>query len=319
MKKIILLPILAFAHFCFARAAKDTVVMVDNIILETATGKLYGSLSLPTTNKKMPVVIIIAGSGPTDRNGNQFQSVTGNTYKILADSLLKNGIASLRFDKRGAGKSAGAVKSKEDFRFKNYVDDATEWIQLLQKDKRFNSVVVAGHSEGSLVGMIAAKNTNANKYISIAGAGFPIQEVLKKQFAAQPEAYREALLTRLDTLISGKLLTDVPREFYSIFSPSLQPYLMNWFTYVPAVEIAKLTVPVLILNGSTDIQVGVEEAENLHKYCKQSRMVIVNGMSHLLKEAPADRMKNLATYNTMPNDPIKVELLQAIVKFIKGK
>jgi uncharacterized protein len=319
MKKTLFLPILVCANFCFAQAVKDTVVTADNIILETSTGKLYGSLSVPTTNKKMPVVIIIAGSGPTDRNGNSGKAVTGNSYKILADSLLKNGIASLRFDKRGAGKSMGAVKSMVDFRFKNYIDDATEWIQLLQKDKRFSGVVVAGHSEGSLVGMIAAKNTNANKYISIAGAGFPIQEVLKKQFAAQPEAYREALLTRLDTLISGKLLTNVPKEFYSIFSPTLQPYLMNWFTYIPAVEIAKLTIPVLILNGTTDIQVGMEEAENLHKHCKQSKLVIVNGMSHLLKEAPADRMKNLATYSTTPNEPIKIELVQAIVKFVKGK
>jgi uncharacterized protein len=319
MKKIILLPILLFTNFCFAQKIKDTVVTVDNIILETATGKLYGSLTVPTTNKKMPVVIIIAGSGPTDRNGNSGKAATANSYKILADSLLKNGIASLRFDKRGAGRSMSALKSMIDFRFKNYVDDATEWIQLLQKDKRFSSVVVAGHSEGSLVGMIAAKNANANKYISIAGAGFPIQDVLKKQFAAQPEVYREALLTRLDTLISGKLLTNVPKEFYSIFSPAFQPYLMNWFTYVPAVEIAKLTVPVLILNGTTDIQVGVEEAENLHKYCKQSKMVIVKGMSHLLKEGPADREKNAATYNTIPNEPIKAELVQAIVKFIKEK
>ncbi len=319
MKKIIFLPILAFANFCIAQAVKDTVVTVDNIILETATGKLYGSLTLHITTKKIPVVLIIAGSGPTDRNGNSGKALTANSYKILADSLLKYGIASLRFDKRGAGKSIGAVKNIANFRFKNYVDDATDWIKLLQKDVRFSKVIVAGHSEGSLVGMIAAKNAKANKYISLAGAGFPIQEVLKKQFAAQPEAYREALLTRLDTLISGKLLTNVPKEFYSIFSPALQPYLMNWFTYVPALEIAKLTIPVLILNGTTDIQVGVEQAENLHKFCKQSKLILIKGMSHLLKEGAEDRMKNAATYNSIPNEPIKNELVQAIVQFIKEK
>ncbi len=319
MKKILLFPIIALSNFCFAQAFKDTLVTTDNIILETTTGKLYGSLSMPTTSKKIPVVLIIAGSGPTDRNGNSGNAVTANSYKILADSLLKYGIASLRFDKRGAAKSMGALKSMKDFRFKNYIDDATEWIQLLQKDKHFSSIVVAGHSEGSLVGMMAAKKANASRYISIAGAGFPIQEVLKKQFAAQPEAYRNALLTRLDTLIGGKLLTNVPKEFYSIFSPTTQPYLMDWFTYIPANEIAKLTIPVLILNGTTDIQVGVEEAENLHKYCKQSKLVLVTGMSHLLKEAPADRAKNIATYNTTASKPIKTELVQAIIKFIKAK
>ncbi len=319
MKKVLFLVLIVITNYSFAQSIKDTVVTADNIILETATGKLYGSLTVPTVNKTMPVLLIIAGSGPTDRNGNTGKALTANSYKILADSLLKYGIASLRFDKRGAGKSIGAVKSITDFRFKNYIDDATDWIKLLQKDVRFSKVIVAGHSEGSLVGMIAAKNAKANKYISLAGAGFPIQMVLKKQFSAQPEAYREALLTRLDTLISGKLLTNVPKEFYSIFSPTLQPYLMNWFTYEPALEIAKLTIPVLILNGTTDIQVGVEQAENLHKFCKQSKLVLIKGMSHVLKEGAEDRNKNAATYNSIPNEPIKNELVQAIVKFIKEK
>jgi uncharacterized protein len=311
--------LIAISMLCtqIVMAQKDTVVNITNITLETKTGKLYGSLSVPTANTKMPVVLIIAGSGPTDRNGNSGKAVTGNSYKILADSLLKYGIGSLRYDKRGAAESKTAIINPTTFRFNNYVEDATEWVEMLKKDKRFSSIIIAGHSEGSLVGMIAAKKANANKYISIAGAGFPIQDVLRKQFNAQPAQVKDLLLTRLDTLVAGKNLTNVPKELYAIFNPSMIPYLQDWFTYVPATEIAKLTIPVLILNGTTDIQVGVEEAENLHKACKQSKMVIVEGMSHLLKDAPADRAKNIATYNTTPNEPIKTALVLAIVKFIK--
>ena len=300
-----------------ALAQKDTLVNITNITLETKTGKIYGSISVPNTNKKMPVVLIIAGSGATDRNGNVGKAVNSNSYKILADSLLKNGIASLRFDKRGVGESMSALKAEKDLRFVDFIDDASLWVQLLKKDKRFSAIIIAGHSEGSLIGMVVAKRENVAKFISLAGAGFPIQDVLRKQFKAQPEQVQAILISRLDTLVSGKVLTDVPQNLYSIFRPSVIPYMLDWFKYVPAVEIAKLTIPALIINGTTDIQVGIEEAENLHKACKQSKMVIVNGMSHLLKDAPADRAKNIATYNTTPNEPIKTELLQAIVKFIK--
>jgi uncharacterized protein len=318
MKKInCILAFLIFSSLSIL-AQNDTVVNATNIVLETKTGKLYGSLTVPASNKKIPVVFIIAGSGATDRNGNVDKAVNSNSYKLLADSLLKAGIASLRFDKRGVGESIKAFIPEKDLRFVNYVNDACEWVGLLKKDKRFNLIAIAGHSEGSLVGMVTAKRTNIQKFISIAGAGFPIQDVLRKQFNAQPsEEVKKMLISRLDTLVSGKVLTNVPQSLYVIFRPSVLPYLIDWFKYIPANEIAKLTIPVLILNGTTDIQIGVEEAENLHNACKQSKMVIVNGMSHLLKDAPADRAKNAATYNTTASEPIKTELVQAIIKFIK--
>lgn len=317
--KIFLLFFLAVCGVnCAAKPPVDTVVSITNTTIFTSTGSLFGSLSVPIAEGKVPIVLIIAGSGPTDRNGNSGRALNTNCYKILADSLLKYGIASLRYDKRGAAESAASVIDPVSFRFINYVNDAVDAIKLLKADNRFSQIVVIGHSEGSLVGMIAAKMASADKYVSIAGAGFPIQDVLRKQFMAQPEAYQAMLLTRLDTLVAGKLLTNVPAELNAIFNPMLQPYLMNWFTYIPATEIAKLNIPVLILNGTTDIQVGVEQANNLHKACKQSKLVIVNGMNHLLKEAPLDRQKNLATYTNAPNAPIKTELVQAIKNFVKA-
>lgn len=310
---------LIFGYVAMAQPKPDTVTTATNIILQTATGKLSGSLSTPSRRKKFPVVLIIAGSGPTDRNGNSKLAVNSNSYKILADSLLQYGIASVRYDKRSIAESKDAGAKEEDIRFVNMVNDAAEWIALLKTDKRFNSITVLGHSEGSLIGMIAANKVSAAKYISVAGPGIPAAEIIKKQLSAQPQSIQDLCIPRLDSLAAGITLSHVPPALYSLFRPSVQPYLIDWFKYDPRIEIAKLTIPVLILNGSTDIQVSVDDANQLHAASKKSKLVIVEGMSHLLKDAPADRNKNIALYNTTPNEPIKTELVQAIVKFIKGQ
>jgi uncharacterized protein len=319
MQKIILSVLILLTSYSYAQKLRDTVTTVTNIVLQTTTGKISGSLSVPTTGKKFAVVLIIAGSGPTDRNGNSGAAVTANSYKILADSLLQHHIASLRYDKRGIAESSNANTKEEDLTFEDYINDAVAWVALLKKDKRFSTIIIAGHSEGSLIGMVAAKTSNANKYISIAGAGEPVYETLKKQLAAQPDAIKNKCYPILDTLATGKIVTDVPPMLYSLFRPSVQPYLISWFKYNPKLEIVKLTIPVLIINGTTDIQVSTTDADSLHAACKQSKLVIIKGMSHLLKEAPADREKNIALYNSIPNEPIKSELVQAIVNFIKTR
>lgn len=307
-----------FGYVATAQTKSDAVTIATNIILQTATGKIRGSLSVPSKGKKIPVVLIIAGSGPTDRNGNSIAGVNSNSYKILADSLLQYGIASVRYDKRSIAESKDAGTKEEDLRFIDLVNDAADWITFLRTDNRFSSIIVLGHSEGSLIGMIAAAKASANKYISVAGPGMPAAEIIKKQLSAQPQAIQDLYIPRLDSLAAGKTLSHVPAAMYSLFRPSVQPYLIDWFKYDPRVEIAKLKIPILILNGTTDIQVSVTDANQLHAASKQSKLVIVEGMSHLLKDAPADRTKNIALYNTTPNEPIKTELVQALVQFIKG-
>ncbi|MBX9785208.1 MAG: alpha/beta hydrolase [Chitinophagaceae bacterium] len=319
MKNIILLLLIVLTCKTYARQIHDSASTETNIVLQTKTAKIKGTLSIPLKGKKFPLVIIIAGSGPTDRNGNSGSAVTSNSYRILADSLLQHNIASLRYDKRGVGESADSTIKEEDMVFETYITDAIDWVTLLKKDKRFSTIIIAGHSEGSLVGMVAAANKNADKYISISGPGEPVYETLKKQLAMQPEAIKKSCYAILDTLVSGKKVTGVPASLFSLFRPSVQPYLISWFKYDPKKEIAKLNIPVLVINGTTDIQVAVDNATNLHDACKQSKLVIIEGMTHLLKEGPADRNKNIALYNTTPNKPIKTELVEAIVNFIKAK
>jgi uncharacterized protein len=319
MKKIFLPVLIVLAMHSFAQTVKDTVTTATNIILETATGKISGSLSVPLKGKRFAVVLIIAGSGPTDRNGNSGAAVTANSYKILADSLLQHNIASLRYDKRGIAESTDAGAKEEDLSFEDYINDAAAWVAFLKKDKRFSNIIIAGHSEGSLVGMVAAQKNTVAKYISIAGAGEPVYETLKKQLAAQPEQIQKMCYPMLDTLASGKKLTVVPPMLNSLFRPSVQTYLISLFKYDPSKEIAKLNIPVLIINGTTDIQVSVDDANNLHAACKQSKLLIVDGMTHLLKEGQANREKNIALYSSTPNEPIKKELVKAIINFISSK
>lgn len=289
----------------------------SNIELKTPTGIIYGALVIPPGQKKVPVVLILAGSGPTDRNGNQPGGVATNAYKMLADSLSKHGIASLRYDKRGIGESAEASKSEESLRFDDLINDAAGYIKMLKADSRFSRVIVMGHSEGSLIGMVAAEREHAAAFISLAGAGERADNVLVKQSGMQSEQLAKGVRIAFDSLLKGyTVVAPPPALAITIFRPSVQPFLRSWLQYDPAKEIKKLQQPVLILQGTTDIQVGVADAESLKKANKKAQLQIIEGMNHVLKTAPADRQKNMATYSN-PDLPLDDKLVPAITTFIK--
>ncbi len=290
---------------------------VSDMVLSTPTGKIYGSLAMPEGAKKVPVVLLIAGSGPTDRNCNSDLNLKTNAFKMLADSLKQVGIASVRYDKRGVGESAAALNSKSSLLFGTYIDDAEGFIKLLKADPRFSEVIVAGHSEGSLVGMIAAKNAGAKKYISIAGAGERINKTIKDQYAAQSAEMADSAGRIMDTIMMGKDAQNIPAALYPIFSPGMQPYMRSWLKYDPQEEIKKLQVPVLIIQGDNDLQVSVKNANNLKKAAPKAKLVIIRKMNHPMKDAPTDRAGNFETYNK-PTLPLSAGFATAIIKFVKG-
>ncbi len=289
----------------------------DTLIMETSTGRIFGTLLQPVSGAPVPLVLIIAGSGPTDRNGNNPMMVN-NSLKYLAGDLCREGIASLRYDKRGIGESKDAGIEEAGLRFDHYIQDASGWINRLQKNQAFSKVIVIGHSEGSLIGMIAARNTSPAGFISIAGTGRPADELIKKQLEKQPEQVREYSYPILDSLKAGITVDSINTMYYPLFRPSVQPYLISWFQYDPQKEISKLDVPILIIQGSTDIQVSEDDAYQLLVAGKNVEMEIIEGMNHILKKAGTDRQQNIATYQD-PDMPIMQELIEAIVYFINNR
>ena len=286
----------------------------EAITLKTASGNLQGTLLLPEVEKP-PVVLIIAGSGPTDRNGNN-PSLKPNYLKMLAEGLHKNNIASLRFDKRGIAESASAFKGGEiELRFETYINDVEQWTSVLKNDSRFSSVIILGHSEGSLIGMIASQQTSPEKYISIAGPGITMQETLKRQLADQPAYIFSMSLPIIEELEKGNIVDSVPPLINALFRPSIQPYLISCFKYDPAVEISKVKCPVLIIQGTTDIQIQVDDADKLASANSNAQLVVIEGMNHILKQAPKNRLLNIQTYGN-PKLQLKEGLIDAVVSFI---
>lgn len=286
----------------------------EPITLETKTGNIKGTLLCPTADEKIPVVLIISGSGPTDRNGNP-PGMINNSLKMLAEGLMQHGIASVRYDKRGVAESRNAAINENDLRFENYIEDAGAWIDLLSNDARFSEIIIAGHSEGSLIGMIVARKKAVDKYISLAGIGSPAGDVLKEQLKNLPPTLLNQSIAIIDNLERGVTADSVPQSLYMLFRPSIQPYLISWLKYNPQQEIAKLQKPVLIIQGTTDIQVAVSEADKLANANKLAQKHIIEGMNHILKPAEADRESNIKTYAD-PNLPLMEGLTELICDFI---
>ncbi len=287
------------------------------VLLKTATGNIEGTLQIPATPPTKTVALIIAGSGPTDRDGNN-PSMKNNSLKILAAELNKNGIATLRYDKRGIANSRNAGLKEADLRFDHYVNDAKGWVNYLRNEIKFSNIIVIGHSEGSLIGMIASQDKNVNKFVSIAGAGQPADKIIREQLKNQPPSLTIRVNAILDDLVKGKTVENTPPELASIFRASVQPYMISWIKYDPQKEIAKLKIPVMIVQGTTDIQVSLEDANRLAKALPKAKLVIIEGMNHIMKPAPADRQMNIITY-TQPDLPLKKELIEKLILFLLSK
>ncbi len=289
--------------------ASDISVTRDGVVLS-------GTLTMPVTTAKVPVVLLIAGSGPTDRDGNNSTTLTGNSYRMLADSLRDNGIACVRYDKRGIGESIKGVKSQEEIGFEDYINDAITFIDLLKKDSRFSGVIVAGHSEGSLVGMVAAQKTGIMKYISIAGAGEPIDQIIKWQLSKVSEDMGRRAGIIMDSLKKGYDVQYIDNDLNVYFNSSIQPYLRSWIKFDPAKEIKKLKIPILILQGENDLQVSMVQANLLRQAMPAAKFVTFRDMNHILKDAPYDKEGNRATY-TNAELSLTPGFATAVISFIK--
>jgi pimeloyl-ACP methyl ester carboxylesterase len=210
------------------------------------------------------------------------------------------------------------MSAEKDLRFETYINDVKDWVAFLAKDKRFTKIIIAGHSEGSLLGMIAAENNKfVNAFVSIAGAGRPADEILKEQLDKAPKDVKDVIFPMIDTLKKGDTVGNVPVIFYGLFRPSVQPYMISWLKYNPQTEIKKLEIPVLILQGLTDVQVKETDANLLSKAQPKAELKLIKNMNHVLKDCDTtDKEKQKPIYSN-PDLPLNKEFTADVIDFIK--
>jgi hypothetical protein len=307
-----------FVFLALAIMLSASGIFAEELKLRTPTGNLYGTLLEPANSSATTIILFIPGSGPTDRDGNN-SLFTGNNncIKLLAEALAKKGIASLRYDKRGVKASVKSLPTSDDFTFDYYVEDACAWFVSLKDFNRFKNIVIAGHGEGSLIGMLTAAKQKATGFISMEGTSQPVYANFARQLQSKVQ---ETDLKEAEKIIEdlklGKTVATISESLSTIFSKPTQNYLISWFRYNPTLVINTLKCPTLIVHGTTDTQVDIEEADKLAEAAKNSELLTIDEMNHVLKIVPLNRQKQMDSYSN-PDLPVAKGLVEGIVSFVK--
>ncbi|NJC39889.1 hypothetical protein GGQ87_000147 [Brevundimonas alba] len=279
-------------------AALLTDPVATAVTLPSQPAPLHGTLLTPEAPRA--AAVILPGSGPTDRNGDSLQfGIVGGSYRRLAEGLAAQGIATVRIDKRGIGESAAAGLSEADLRFTHLSDDARGWAAEAARLTGQPCAWLIGHSEGALVALAAVRDggNSVCGLVLLSGAGRPARVVLEEQLGPQlPEPMRTQAFHALAELEAGRTVADTPPALASLLRPSVQPYLISWLALDPAALIASYDGPVMIGQGSTDLQTTVTDARALAAADPEARLIIWDGVNHMLRVAPDDRAANVATY-----------------------
>jgi uncharacterized protein len=295
-----------------------TVVEVQ---LGEGSGSLFGTLVRVAPTHAANPVLILAGSGPTDRDGNSPLGITAQPYRLLAEGLASHGISSLRVDKRGIAASAAAEPSEQHLRIETYADDARAWARKLRQVTGANCVWLLGHSEGTIHALLAARaNEDVCGLVLISPAGRKIGDIMRDQLRANP-ANAQILDEALDTIAkleAGQMVsTDgMHPVLQGLFRPSVQPFVISLMAVDPAEHVRAYPGPVLVVQGTTDIQTSIADAQRLGAARSGVRVELIEGMNHVLKTAPADRAANVATYANA-DLPLASDLVERIVSFIR--
>lgn len=283
-------------------------------------GPLGGTLV--DAGKGAPVVLIIPGSGPTDRDGNSPLGIAAGSYRMLADGLAERGISSVRIDKRGMFGSKAAIPDANKVAIADYVADTHAWVASIRKATRAKCVWLLGHSEGGLVALAAAqKPRHICGVAAIAAVGRKIGSVMREQLRANPAnaPILEPALAAIASLEAGEKVdvATLPAPLRSLFAADVQDFLIDLFAEDPAALAAALTVPLLIVQGENDIQVTVEDARALAAAQPKATLILLPGVNHLLKIPQGDdRAANLKAYAD-PSLPVASSAIDAVAEFIK--
>lgn len=280
---------------------KSEEIMINNLVIQ-----LPGTLTY--TLEKQPLLIWVHGSGGVNRDGNQPQYI-----KQFRDAINKENMAFFSYDKRTANPNNVRFIQEDGIYFSDFVSDIKEVIHHFKNDKRFSKIILIGHSQGSLIAMLALDNID--KYISLAGAGETIDKTLVRQITKQSAEFGKLTEQYINELMTTGEIKEVNPNLMSLFAKQNQPFIKSWITVNPIEEIKKVAIPTLIINGDKDFQVLINDAENLHKAKPDAELVIIKNMNHVLKHIEKDE-DNMKSY--MSSDfKISEELITTIVEFVK--
>ncbi len=274
--------------------------------------QLPGTLSYPATSETVPLVLFIQGSGNVDRDGNQAGTVIQSAYiKTLRDSLNQRGLGFYSYDKRTA--VPGNRSKLKNIRFEDLISDAQLAIEKYASDPRFSSLHLIGHSQGSLVAMMAI-TPEVRTYISLAGPGVSIDKKIVQQISTQSAELGEIAARHFEELNATDTIVAVNPMLFQIFAPPNHRFLKSYAALDPAKEIKKIRIPTLILNGDADLQISPQDARLLHEALPGSQLKIIPKLNHVLKEVNSVA-ENQKAY-MQPDVPISLPLLEAITQFV---
>ena len=290
----------------FGVLASKAQVKSEEIMINNQVIQLPGTLTY--TLEKQPLLIWVHGSGGVNRDGNQPQYI-----KQFREAINKENMAFFSYDKRTANPNNVRFIQEDGIYFSDFVSDIKEVIHHFKNDKRFSKIILIGHSQGSLIAMLALDNID--KYISLAGAGETIDKTLVRQITKQSHEFGKLTEQYINELMTTGEIKEVNPNLMSLFAKQNQPFIKSWITVNPIEEIKKVAIPTLIINGDKDFQVLINDAENLHKAKPDAELVIIKNMNHVLKHIEKDE-DNMKSY--MSSDfKISEELITTIVEFVK--
>ena len=277
---------------------------------------LHGTLLLPDGAGPHPALLLVAGSGPVDRDGN-LPGLVNNSLRMLAEGLAERGVATLRTDKRGVGASHAATPDEAALTLDAYVSDTARWWHALAGDPGISQAGLLGHSEGALIATLAAKVAAVDRLVLLAGAGVPAGPLILRQLAAGGVPAEQVAEARdiIGRLLQGEAVSEVSPASMGLFRPSVQPYVTSWLVQDPAAELTSLQCPVLVVQGAADLQTQVSDARLLAASRPGSALLLIPGMNHVMKAPAEGRAANLAAYAD-PDLPLADGLVEGIASFV---
>ena len=305
MKLSILLSLICIGAFAQEKNYVTTQMSIDE--------EIQGILLSPKKQNNTPLAILIAGSGPTDRDGNQAY-LKNNSLKYLAEGLAEKEISVFRYDKRIIAQMNKGTVQEDKVTFEDGVNDVLLAVNYFKK--KYKNIIIIGHSEGALIGILAAQKTPVSKLISISGAGSNSATLIEEQIKKNAPQLKEEAQSVLNLLKKGEQVENISPYLAPVFRKSVQPYLISWFKYDPTKEIAKMKIPVFIIQGTNDLQVEKKEAQLLKEAQPKAQLLFVEGMNHILKEVKTIEENQQSYLN--PDIPTSPKLIEAIAQFIKN-